>query len=80
MKRLLLIFLLLAFPACASFQETWKENSATAPDGSAPEGTFTFSIGTRESTPSEEKTDLYEKRESGPADNLSIGISNSWQF
>lgn len=80
MKAFLIICLLITIPACAGFQESWKENSATAPDGSVPEGSVKFSLGVLESTESEEKTDRYDRRDGSPVDNLSIGISNSWSF
>jgi hypothetical protein len=80
MKVFLIICLLITLPACASFRESWKENSATAPDGSASEGSVKFSLGVLEGTESEEKTDRYDRRDSSPVDNLSIGISNSWDF
>ncbi len=81
MKRILVIFLLmLALPACASFKETWKENSASAPDGSMANADVKFIIGGQEKTFSETKTDLYESRGDGLMKDMNVGISNQWKF
>lgn len=81
MKRLLVIcILLLGLPACASFQEAWKENSATAPDGSTLNSDMKLSIGSQEKTESEEKTDLYGYRGDGPVKDVQVGVSNEWKF
>ena len=81
MKRIFVIFLLLlALPACASFKDTWKENSASAPDGSTPDADMKFSIGAQEKTSSEERTDLLDSKGDGLMKDLSIGVSNQWKF